>query len=156
MIIGILKEPQGENRVSLLPEQVETLIKKNVQVYIESTAGKNAFADDTMYVSKGAIVLDRNQVLSQSDVVLSIQLVPDDDLELLKPGCVLLGVYQPLFNTDQIAKYATKGLTTFSMDMIPRTTRAQSMDVLSSQANIAGYKAVLTAATIFQDIFPCL
>ena len=154
MIIGILKEPTGENRVSLLPEQAQTLIKKNVTVLLEAGAGANAFADDADFQLVGAQTLGRAELLRQSDVILSIQLPTAEDVSLLKSGAVLLGIYQPLYNPAIINAWAAKGLTSFSMDMIPRTTRAQSMDVLSSQANIAGYRAVLVAATMFPKYFP--
>jgi NAD(P) transhydrogenase subunit alpha len=154
MTIGILKEPAGENRVSLLPEQVQALGKKNVQVLVEASAGNNAFAGDDTYAAAGASILSREAVLQQSDVVLSIQLLSDNDIQHLKAGAVALGIYQPLYNADAIDRWASKGITTFSMDMIPRTTRAQSMDVLSSQANIAGYRSVLVAATLFPKYFP--
>lgn len=154
MTIGILKEPGGENRVSLLPEQAETLLKKNITLLVEPGAGANAFANDDAYLQKGVNVVTRQQVLSQSDVVLSYQLLTEADITQLKPAAILLGVYQPLFNYSTINSWSAKGFTTFSMDMIPRTTRAQSMDVLSSQANIAGYRAVLVAAAMFPRYFP--
>ena len=154
MTIGILKEPPGENRVSLLPAEADVLLKKGVQVLLQEGAGCNAFSDDEMYAQKGATVVNRQAVLQQSDVVLSIQLLADNDVAQLKPGAVVLGVYHPLFNPNLIQQWSAKGLTTFSMDMIPRTTRAQSMDVLSSQANIAGYRSVVVAASIFSRYFP--
>ena len=154
MTIGILKEPAGENRVSLLPEQAETLLKKNIKVLIESGAGSNAFANDETYKQKGAEVSTRQNVLGQSDILLSFQMLTSEDVAQLKSGAILLGVFQPLFNYSTVSQWAGKGFTTFSMDIIPRTTRAQSMDVLSSQANIAGYRAVLVAATMFPKYFP--
>jgi NAD(P) transhydrogenase subunit alpha len=156
MTIGILKEPAGENRVSLLPEQAAVLLNKKVQVLVEEGAGTNAFADDIMYTSIGAKVVSRNEVLQKSEVILSIQLLSPKDVMVLKSDSVLLGIYQPLYNFSLINDWASKRLTLFSMDMIPRTTRAQSMDVLSSQANIAGYRAVLLAATMFPKYFPML
>ena len=156
MTIGILKEPSGETRVSLLPEQVQALVKKNVSVVVESSAGDNAFAADSTYISAGATIVSRQQVLQQADVILSIQLLTDADMQDVSPGKVVLGIYQPLYNATVINQWAAKGITTFSMDMIPRTTRAQSMDVLSSQANIGGYKAVLLAATNYSKYFPML
>lgn len=154
MTIGILKEPAGENRVSLLPEQALVLLRKNVHVLVEAGAGANAFADDAVYTSIGAKVVKRSEVLQQSEVILSIQLIAAQDGKVLKSGAILLGFYQPLYNFSLINEWASKGFTIFSMDMIPRTTRAQSMDVLSSQANIAGYRAVLVAATMFPRYFP--
>jgi NAD(P) transhydrogenase subunit alpha len=154
MTVGILKEPQGENRVSLLPDQADTLIKKSVQIIIEQGAGAHAFAYDAAYEAKGVSVASRNQVLEQSDLILTIHPLTSEDANKLKPGAVLIGVFQPLSNFNEIGSWAAKGISTFSMDMIPRTTRAQSMDVLSSQANIAGYRAVLLASTLFPRYFP--
>ncbi len=154
MIVGILKENSQDNRVSLLPEQAETLIKKNITVLAEQNAGAAAFADDAAYAAKSVKTVSRQEVLSQSDLILSINPLSEADVAQLKPSAVVLGVFQPLYNSTVINQWAAKGLTTFSLDMIPRTTRAQSMDVLSSQGNIAGYKAVLTAANLFPRYFP--
>ena len=153
MTVGILKEPNSENRVSLLPEQAEALIKKNVQVVIEKGAGAKAFAGDDVYAAKQVTVSSRQQALA-SDIVLSIHPLTDDDLQHLKPSSVVIGVFQPLFKFNQMKQWSEKGITAFSLDMIPRTTRAQSMDVLSSQANIAGYRAVLLAANTYSRYFP--
>lgn len=154
MIVGILKEPSGENRVSLLPDQAEVLLNKKVRVIVETGAGVNAFSNDELYIAKGAVIASRQEVLSKSDVLLTIQMPTDSDLQNINSSIVLLGIYQPLFHASTIQKWSSKKLTTFSMDMIPRTTRAQSMDVLSSQANIAGYRAVLVAACMFPRYFP--
>lgn len=156
MITGVLLEPAPERRVSLLPEQVETLTKKNITVLVETHAGKQAGATDAAYTQKGASVVSRSEILQQSDLILSIHSLSDHELSLIKPNAVLMGVYQPLYKYTTIKQWAGKGISTFSLDMIPRTTRAQSMDVLSSQANIAGYKAVLVAATTYPKYFPML
>ena len=151
MIIGVLKEPSPETRVSLLPEHLATLKKWNVSVVIESNAGAAAFANDDQYVAAGAKVLKREEIVATADVILSI-----NEPQNIQPvnGKILLGIYQPLYNVSLMQDWSQKSLTIFSMDMLPRTTRAQSMDVLSSQANIAGYKAVLTAANLFPKYFP--
>lgn len=160
MIIGVLKEPTVETRVSLLPEHVTILKKWNVDVYIESNAGVTAFANDEKYSEAGASIKSRNEVLQNSDLILSINCPDKPEIDNLPAGQaglkskIVLGVYQPLFNADLMNEFAEKGLTVFSMDMLPRTTRAQSMDILSSQANIAGYKAVLHAANLFPKYFP--
>jgi NAD(P) transhydrogenase subunit alpha len=154
MTVGILKEPHGENRVSLLPEQADALAKQKVNIIIEKSAGETAFASDESYAAKGFQALPRKDVLLQSDIFLSINPLSIDDLKDAKPNSILLGVYQPLINFSVIKNWASQNITTFSMDMIPRTTRAQSMDVLSSQANIAGYKAILIAADIYPKYFP--
>ncbi len=158
MIIGVLKEPSPETRVSLLPEHITILKKWNVEVCVETNAGKLAFANDEKYAEAGATVKSRNEVLQSSDFILSINSVQQSEILNLIPIAIgtkiILGVYQPLFNTGLMKEFAAKGLTVFSMDMLPRTTRAQSMDILSSQANIAGYKAVLYAANLFPKYFP--
>lgn len=153
MIIGVLKEPSPETRVSLLPEHVAILKKWNVDVLVESNAGVTAFANDGKYTEAGANIKSRSEVLQSSDFIVSINALPQSEITDLKSK-VILGVYQPLFNAGLMKELAAKGLTVFSMDMLPRTTRAQSMDILSSQANIAGYKAVLLAANLFPKYFP--
>jgi NAD(P) transhydrogenase subunit alpha len=153
MIIGILKEPSPETRVSLLPEHITILKKWNVEVCVETSAGVTAFANDEKYTEAGAIIKSRNEVLQNSDFILTINTPQQSEIVNLKSK-IVLGVYQPLFNAGLMKELAEKGLTVFSMDMLPRTTRAQSMDILSSQANIAGYKAVLLAANLFPRYFP--
>lgn len=152
MIIGVLKEQQPETRVSLVPEVVAALVKMNVKVMIEAGAGTTAYHNDHAYTDAGATISDRNSIAATADVLLTINStnLPDN----VKSGAVLMGVYQPLFETQKMQELAGKGYTLFSMDTIPRTTRAQAMDVLSSQANIAGYKAVLLAAMEYCRYFP--
>ncbi len=154
MILGILKETNNDKRVSLLPEQAAVLVAKQVSVLVETGAGNAAYASDSTYTDKNVTVKDRASVLSTADLVLSINPLSSAEMAQLKPGAVVLGTFQPLFNTDLVKQAIDKKASLFSMDMIPRTTRAQSMDVLSSQANIAGYRAVLLAATMFPKYFP--
>ena len=160
MIIGVLKEPSPETRVSLLPEHLATLKKWNVECVVETNAGINAFASNEKYIEAGAKIMSREEVLQTANIILSIN-IPDNFLHEETFGQtpdfkskVILGNYQALFNAALIKEWSDKGITVFSIDMIPRTTRGQSMDVLSSQANIAGYKAVLTAANLFPKYFP--
>lgn len=152
MTIGILKEPAHETRVSLLAEAVATLTKKSITVLVESDAGAKAFCNNAEYEKAGAQVKSRNEILT-ADIVLSIHAPQEAEIKNLNSK-IAIGVYQPLFNVDTMKQWAADGITTFSLDMLPRTTRAQAMDVLSSQANIAGYKAVLTAATTYGRYFP--
>lgn len=154
MIIGILKEPIGENRVAMLPEQLAVLVKQGIEVMVEVDAGVRAFANNDAYTGVGAKIADRNTLLSSANILLGYWSISHDDLLKVQKGAVLVGVFQPLFNYSLMNEWAAKGLTVFSLDMIPRTTRAQSMDVLSSQANIAGYKAVLKAADLLPRYFP--
>lgn len=149
MTIGILKEPASETRVSLLPEAVATLTKKGITVITEKGAGEKSYSQDEEYQNAGAQVQSREEVIRQSDILLSIH-----PLQESISSKIIIGVYQPLFVPALMQQLATAGVTTFSLDMLPRTTRAQSMDVLSSQANIAGYKAVLLAANSYGRYFP--
>jgi H+-translocating NAD(P) transhydrogenase subunit alpha len=152
MIVGILREPSFETRVSLLPEAVAQLTKKGISVYIESDAGIKASASNADYEKAGAKITTGGDLINSADIILTIH-QPDSQFQIPKSK-ILIGVYQPLYNQQAMQQWAEKGLTVFSLDMLPRTTRAQSMDVLSSQANIAGYKAVLTGANIYPRYFP--
>jgi len=154
MIAGVLKEKPGETRVSLVPEVVKQLSQMSVTVWVEQEAGANAFYTDEAYVQAGAVIKTAKEITSQADILFSLQLPEKDIWEQIPPGKVLVGVFQPLYNTQLVEQWASRGFTIFSLDAIPRTTRAQSMDVLSSQANIAGYKAVLLAAYTYSRYFP--
>jgi NAD(P) transhydrogenase subunit alpha len=149
MIVGILKEPEQETRVSLLPDAVSQLSKKGLQVMVENGAGEKASAFDKDYQTAGAEVTSANEVASKADLLLSIH-PPSVAVE----NKILIGVYQPLYFPDLVNSWTKSNTTAFSLDMLPRTTRAQSMDVLSSQANIAGYKAVLVAANLYPRYLP--
>jgi NAD(P) transhydrogenase subunit alpha len=150
MKIGILKEPDFETRVSILPEGVATLISKGHTVFVESDAGMQAFATNEEYAQAGAIVTDAQTVTSESDIILAMHAQSVSNIQ----SSILIGVYSPLSNQSTLDVFAANRNTVFSMDMLPRTTRAQSMDILSSQANIAGYKAVLLAATSYSRYVP--
>jgi NAD(P) transhydrogenase subunit alpha len=151
MIIGILREPSFEQRVSLLAEGVAPFVKKGINVWVESDAGQKASCSNEEYTNAGAIIQPSEKILKEADVLLRIH--PDGLPEMVK-NKVLIGVYQPLYNNKLMSDWAASSITAFSLDMLPRTTRAQSMDVLSSQANIAGYKAVLLAANLSPHYFP--
>lgn len=153
MTIGILKEPAHETRVSLLAEAVATLTKKNIVVLVETDAGAKAYCNNSEYEKAGAQIKSRNEVLASADIITVINAPELSEIQNQKSK-IIIGVFQPLFNVDTMKQWATAGVTTFSLDMLPRTTRAQAMDVLSSQANIAGYKAVLTAANLYGRYFP--
>ncbi|MEO5888862.1 MAG: Re/Si-specific NAD(P)(+) transhydrogenase subunit alpha [Ferruginibacter sp.] len=153
MTIGVLKEPFPETRVSILPEHITVLKKWKVEVIVENNAGSTAFANNEKYTEAGALIAERQNLLQSADIILSINPPTSQDTSLAKSK-IILGIYQPLFNDDLVKDCISKGITIFSIDMLPRTTRAQGMDVLSSQANIAGYKAVLAAANLFPKYFP--
>jgi NAD(P) transhydrogenase subunit alpha len=150
MTVGVLHEAAPETRVSLLPEHVAALKKKGIDVIVQSDAGVRAFASNEAYVAAGAKIVNKHQVLAESDIVLGMHLQHAQDWK----DKVFVGNYQPLFKQDVMHQLATQNCTVFSLDMLPRTTRGQAMDILSSQANIAGYKAVLLAAQLLPKYFP--
>lgn len=152
MIIGVLKEQAPETRVSLTPEVVLALTKMNVAVWVASGAGATAFCADEAYIAAGAQIKTTVDIMSSADIILAIQ--PELIAASVKANTILMGVYQPLFQAPLMRQLAAAQQTVFSLDTIPRSTRAQSMDVLSSQANIAGYKAVLLAAFQYSRYFP--
>lgn len=154
MILAVLKEKTGENRVSLVPEVVKQLVQQQVEVWVEEGAGASAFYPDGGYTDAGAVLKSRGDILRGADVLLTIRPPEAADYEQVAPGKTWAGVFQPLFNPQLMQQLAARQFTVFSLDSIPRTTRAQSMDVLSSQANIAGYKAVLLAAYTYGRYFP--
>ena len=151
MKLGVLREGGTENRVALLPENVSTLVKKKITVLIESDAGTSSCASNEEYVEAGAAIQTKEYILKESDLVLKIN-PPDDDE--IPAGKVLVAILNPLSNTDLIKKLASAGITAFSLDMVPRSSRAQAVDILSSMATIAGYKAVLVAASKLPNFFP--
>ncbi len=150
MIIGVLQEPAFETRVSMLPETVAALVKKGVTVFVERGAGTKASSTDEDYSKAGAQLKAAEEIINSAEIICSIH-PPSVQIAASK---ICIGVYQPLYNFQLMQDWAKAGITSFSLDMLPRTTRAQSMDVLSSQANIAGYKAVLQAANLYPKYFP--
>ena len=163
MVIAIPKEIlPGENRVACVPDVTSKLIKSGFQVLIEKDAGLNAGFTDTMYEKAGAKVVSLNELYSSANVVVKVQRplnYPDtgkSELDLIKAGTLLITFLYPLNHPDIARKCAEKKINVISMDMIPRTTLAQKMDALSSQANIAGYKSVIICADALGKIFPLL
>ncbi len=151
MIVGVLREGGSENRVALLPENIKTLVKKKITVLIESDAGTSSCASNEEYVDAGAAIQTKEHILKESDLVLKINAPEDEDIPA---GKVLVAILNPLSNTDVVQKLADAGVTAFSLDMVPRSSRAQAVDILSSMATIAGYKAVLVAASKLPNFFP--
>ena len=154
MIVGILREYGAEKRVAMLPGEASVLKKLGVDVIVEDDAGNSAFAFDSDYQAAGISVKPRKEVLSKSTLILSINPVPEKDLEDCAIGKVLCSVLNPVENRGWLEKARLQGLTVLALDLIPRTTRAQSMDILSSMATVAGYKAVLDAASLLPRFFP--
>jgi NAD(P) transhydrogenase subunit alpha len=164
VIVGVPKEIfPGERRVALTPVVVPMLAKAGLEVVIEAGAGAAAGYPDAQYTEKGAKVLpDRTSVFAQADIIVQVlshganDKTGAQDLALLRRGQVLLGFLRPLASAEAVQQVAQTGATAFSVELIPRTTRAQSMDALSSMASIAGYKAVVAVADALPRIFPMM
>ena len=155
MIIGVLKETRKfENRVALSVAMVKKLVDKGHEVLVEQGAGLLSSIVDKDYESVGASIKSRDQIFS-ADLILMVRPLDGDDIDLLQSKHILVGMLEP-FNKDFANKLAVKKVTAFALEALPRTTRAQSMDVLSSQANIAGYKAVILAADHYKKFMPML
>jgi NAD(P) transhydrogenase subunit alpha len=163
VIAGILKESfPGERRVALVPSVLPALAKAGVQVVVETGAGDAAGFTDREYQDKGAEIAAREDVLRKADLVASVRSLagqggqPPAELAQLRSGQAVVGFLDPLGSPAVAQAYASKGLTLFSMELVPRTTRAQSMDALSSMATVVGYKAVLLAASTIPRLMPML
>jgi H+-translocating NAD(P) transhydrogenase subunit alpha len=158
VIIGVPKEiVENERRVALIPDAVKKYAAGGHTVLVQTGAGVEAAFTDEAYAAAGAtIVPDAAGVFGKADLILKVQRPLDAELTLLKPGSALIAFLQPLVNTDLVADLAERNITSFSMDAIPRTTRAQAMDALSSMSTIGGYKAVLLAANHMPKLFPML
>ena len=155
MQIGVPTETAvGETRVAVTPETVKKLVAQGHTVLVQSGAGRAASAVDEAYQAVGAQITDAASALG-AELVLKVRAPSDSELTFMRPGATLVGMLNP-FDAAGLQKLATAGLTGFALEAAPRTTRAQSMDVLSSQANIAGYKAVMVAADQYQRFFPML
>lgn len=164
MIIGVLKESYpGERRVALVPAVLPTLTKAGFEVHVQAGAGIEAGYPDSQYADKGAkIVAERQAVFSAADIIVQVlcygsnDITGKEDVPLFHPGQILIGFLRPFGEAEVVQEIAHAGVTSFSVELMPRTTRAQSMDALSSMGTICGYKAVLVAANSHLRIFPML
>ena len=164
MIIGIPAESYpDEQRVALVPAFVSNLIKAGLEVHVQQGAGEKAGFADSTYEEQGArLVAERSQLFSAADVLLQLHglsfsaATSDNDLEQVHSGQTVIGMFNPLGSPETVQECAGKGLTTFALELLPRISRAQPMDVLSSMATIAGYKAVLLAAGVLNKIYPMM
>ncbi len=163
MKVGVLKERYaGERRVALVPGHIASLTKLGGEVMVERGAGEAAGFADEDYTEKGAAVVDRGEVLASADAVLTVRTAAADpqgfaeDAEAMKAGQIIIGHAEPYAPSEAFEQAVEKKLTVFSMELMPRITRAQSMDSLSSMANLAGYKAVLLGANHLPKMFPMM
>jgi NAD(P) transhydrogenase subunit alpha len=155
--IAIPKErASGERRVALVPETVAKFVKAGIAVVVERGAGVQAAYPDAAYEAAGATIVDGASLYGGADLVARVGKPTDAELDGLAPGTTIVGFLSPLGDAPSVERYAKRKLTALSMDAIPRTTKAQAMDALSSQANIAGYKSVILAADTLAKYFPML
>jgi len=158
MKVGVARESApGERRVALVPEALGKLTAAGLEILVEQGAGSGAAIPDSAYADAGATIVSTADLYGQSDVVLRVQKPSDSEVKVMHPGQAVLGLLQPLIDPRTAAALAQAGVTAISLDAIPRTlSRAQTMDALSSQANVGGYKAVLIAANEYGRYFPLL
>lgn len=158
MKIAVLREAAaGETRAALMPESVRGLVAQGVEVHIESGTGTQASVSDQSYGEVGAVVAgDRRALIEGADVLLCVNRPRDDDVALLQSGAVVIGFLRPLDEPQALVQLLERRVTAFAMELIPRSTRAQTMDALSSMATIVGYKAVVLAAEHLPRMFPLL
>jgi NAD(P) transhydrogenase subunit alpha len=155
MILGIINENQL-NRVAIVPATLPKFKKLGFDFLCESNAGSTAHQTDSAYAEQGAQITSRTEVLSKSDVIATVLPLSDEELSKLKPGSLYISMFAPYQDASVLELLNKHDIKCASMDMIPRTTLAQSMDVLSSMASLAGYKAVIKAADLYQQMFPMM
>ncbi len=157
MKVGIPRETAArERRVAVTPEVVAQLVKRGLDLVVETEAGKRAFFSDADYEKAGASIASSAGEAFACDVVLKVEKTSAEEVQLLRQGGVVISFLYPQLNLDLVKAFASSGITSFSMDCVPRITRAQSMDALSSMSTIAGYKAVLRAASSLSRMMPML
>jgi NAD(P) transhydrogenase subunit alpha len=156
--VSVPKETKpGERRVALVPDVAGKLVDAGFEVLVQAGAAAEAYLTDDLYAEKGATVVpDAGEALRQGDVVLKVAAPEGTELDAMREGAVLIAFLSPLNSPDLVKRLAERGITSFSVEMIPRISRAQSMDALSSQAVVAGYRATLAAATLLGKFFPML
>jgi H+-translocating NAD(P) transhydrogenase subunit alpha len=156
-VCAVRETAPGEQRVALVPESVPVLARTQVHVLVESGAGSAACFPDEAYKRAGAEVVSRNEAIDRADILVTVGIPEPDLIARLRAGQTVIGMLRPLVQPDLVRQLAAAGVTAISLDGLPRTvSRAQSMDALTSQANVAGYKAVLVAADNFGRFFPML
>ena len=145
----ILKESDSELRVSASPESVKKMVGLGISVNIQTTAGQNSNFSDESYIANGAEIFNNTSEISNADIIIKVNKPTDNEISLMKEGSLFIGSLDPYNSKETLNKLKDKGITSFAMELMPRITRAQSMDILSSQSNLAGYKAVIDATYLF-------
>ena len=158
MIIGSVSENKDtEKRISVTPENVKKFVSNGFKVYLQKNYGQHLDINDEKFSANGAeFFSDKEKIIKDSDILLQLNLPDEKDLKNLSPNKNLIGVFDPTKNKDRILKLSENNINVFSLELLPRITRAQSMDILSSQANLAGYKAVVDAFSFFNKAIPMM
>ena len=158
MIIGSVCENKNtEKRISVTPDNVKKFISNGFRVYLEKNYANHLDIDDNKFSENGAEIFDnKEKIIKESDILLQLNLPNENDLNSIPSNKNLIGVFDPINNKDSISKLSNKNVNVFSLELLPRITRAQSMDILSSQANLAGYKAVVDAFSYFKKAIPMM
>ena len=150
MIITALKERKdGEKRVAIVPDVAKKLVNEGHQVFIETGAGEKSFFSDDSYKESGAEISNLDDIITRTDILLVVNLPSNDILSKLKDNSNIIGLLNPYDNQESFKSLKSKSVSAFSMELVPRITRAQSMDVLSSQANLSGYRAIISATSLY-------
>ena len=157
MKIYIVKETTiDEKRVSLVPDVAKKFIKDGFDVFLEKDAGYMSKFTDEDYSSLGVNIDDNHENISDADIIFCVRMPDDNLINKIKSGACLIGLLNPYDNKEKLELLSKKGINAFSMELIPRSPRAQSMDVLSSQSNLAGYKAVINSASLYNKAMPMM
>ena len=157
MIIGSVSENRDlEKRVSITPDIIKKYISLGFKVLIEQNYGEHLGFSNEDYKKEGCEIEEKKSVLEKSDIILQLNLPEESSLSLIKEKKLLIGVFNPYQNNEKLISLSKKNINIFSLELLPRITRAQSMDILSSQANLAGYKAVIDSFAIFQKAVPMM
>jgi NAD(P) transhydrogenase subunit alpha len=154
MTAGILREPGHDRRVALLPAEMAWLAKAGISILVEKGAGEGTFTYDSEYVEAGALISDRTDLYNRCNLLLTVNPPVADNINLFRKGQVIVTILNPVENAEWLSQVREAGVTVLGLDMVPRSTRAQAMDVLSSMATVSGYKAVLDSACRLPHFFP--
>ncbi len=152
----ILKESESELRVSASPDSVKKMVELGISVNIQTSAGQNSNFSDESYKSNGAEIFNNTSEISNADIIIKVNKPTEDEISSMKEGSLFIGSLDPYNSRETLNKLRDKGVTSFAMELMPRITRAQSMDILSSQSNLAGYKAVIDATYLFNKAMPMM
>ena len=152
----ILKESESELRVSASPDSVKKMVELGISVNIQTAAGQNSNFSDESYKANGAEIFNNTSEISNADIIIKVNKPTDDEILSMKEGSLFIGSLDPYNSREMLNKLRDKGVTSFAMELMPRITRAQSMDILSSQSNLAGYKAVIDAPYLFNKAMPMM